>query len=644
MRSLAVRLLYSYLFVILVTSAVFGVLGVQFIGKRVLAEAQDRVHTDLNAARELYLSGLARIHDAVRFTAERSQVTEAVERRDFSHAANELTSVLTREKLDFLTVLDRNGVVVFRSSNPGVVGDSRATDAVVRAVFDRMEPVAATAVMAADDLRQESPDLAERAHFELVDAPKARPREETEETSGMVWHAAAPIRGRGGELAGVLYGGVLLNRHSDLVDKIKQTVFENVRYDGKDIGTATLFLDDVQISTNVTDGEGTRALGTRVSAEVYDQVVREGLPRTGRAYVVHDWYMAAYEPIKNINDEIIGILYVGVLEQKYRDIESRTILILLGSTLAAAFIATGASYFVSTRISGPIRGIVSASRELAKGNLDTRVDGHPVRELGNLADAFNSMAATLKTRDVEQKEFARKKIMESERLAIIGQLAADVAHELNNPLHGIVAYSHLLLESLNGEDASTTSIKKIVAQCDRCTKIIRGLLDFSRQRKPQKQPSDINALIEDSLSLVDTQALFHNIEVVTRLHKALPRIVMDPSQMQQVCMNMIINAAEAMGGSGKLTVRTRFALSGELAVAIDFTDTGQGISGENLDRIFDPFFTTKEVGHGTGLGLAISYGIIKEHNGSVSVESELGRGTTFTVRLPVTVAEAVPTS
>jgi two-component system NtrC family sensor kinase len=643
-KTLAVRLLYSYLFVILVTTAVFGLLGIRFIEKRVLAEAQERVHNDLNGARELYLSGLARVHDAVRFTAACSDVRDALLSRDFGRAADRLAGMQAREKLDFLTVTDSDGVVVFRAGNTGVVGDSRADDEIVRAVFDRMEPVAATSVLAADVLRRESPALAERARLEFVDAPKARPREETEETAGMVWQAAAPIRGQGGQLAGVLYGGVLLNRQVDLVDKITRTVFENVRYDGKDIGTATLFLDDVRISTNVKNGGGTRALGTRVSEEVYDRVVKEGLPWIGRAYVVHDWYIAAYEPIRDINDTIIGILYVGVLEQKYRDIESRTILLLLGSTVAAAFLATGASYFVSTRISGPIRQIVSASREVAGGNLDTRVAGHPVRELGNLADAFNSMAATLKTRDVEQKEFARKKIMESERLAIIGQLAADVAHELNNPLQGIVAYSHLILEGSNGEDATTTSIHKIVAQADRCTKIIRGLLDFSRQRKPQKQPTDINAVLEECLSLVETQALFHNIDVVKRLHKALPPIVMDPSQMQQVFINMIINAAEAMGGSGKLTVRTRFAHSGDLAVAIDFTDTGQGISSENLDRIFDPFFTTKEVGHGTGLGLAISYGIIKEHKGSVSVQSELGTGTTFTVRLPVTVAEAVSSS
>ncbi|MHC4548857.1 MAG: sensor histidine kinase [Planctomycetota bacterium] len=641
MKTLAVRLLCSFLFVIVITSAVFGVLGIRFIDNRVLAEAQDKVQTDLNAAREFYLFGLGQIHDAVRFTAERFSIRDALLGGDLGLAADVLTRTQTREQLDFLTVTDREGVVLFRSSNPGVVGDSRADDELVRAVLDRNEPVAATSIVAADDLRNESPALAERARIKVSEDPQARPRDEAAGTAGMVWMAAAPIHGRGRDLAGVLYGGILLNRDSDLVDRIKRTVFKDVQYRGKDIGTATLFQDGVRISTNVTNGDGTRALGTRVSEEVYDRVVGEGLPWIGRGHVVDDWYIAAYEPIRNLDENVIGILHVGVLEQKYRDIKSRAILLLLGSTLAAAALATGVSYFISTRISGPIGQLVSASRELAKGNLDARVGSHPVRELGELADAFNFMASTLKKRDVEQKEFARKKIMESERLAIIGQLAADVAHELNNPLQGIVAYSHLLLEGANGRDASTTSINKIVAQADRCTKIIRGLLDFSRQRKPQKQPCDINGVLEDCLSLVETQALFHNIGVDKRLHKALPRIVMDPSQVQQVFMNMIINAAEAMSGNGRLLVRTRFARSSGLAVAVDFTDTGQGISVENMDRIFDPFFTTKEVGHGTGLGLAISYGIIKEHKGSVSVESAVGEGTTFTVRLPVTVAEAV---
>jgi two-component system NtrC family sensor kinase len=134
---------------------------------------------------------------------------------------------------------------------------------------------------------------------------------------------------------------------------------------------------------------------------------------------------------------------------------------------------------------------------------------------------------------------------------------------------------------------------------------------------------------------MESQALFHNIQIVKRLTKDLPQVLMDPSQIQQIMMNLIINAAEAMNGLGQLTLATRF-VPADSAVELEFADTGHGISDEDLERIFDPFFTTKEVGHGTGLGLAISYGIIKEHKGTISVESEVGKGTTFTVRLPVT--------
>jgi two-component system NtrC family sensor kinase len=637
-RTVALRLLLSFLLVIVATSAVLTAVGIKVIENRVLSEAQSKVQTDLNAARELYLSSLGNVYDVVRFTAERGRIRDSLRGGDLGRAAEVLVETRAREKLDFFTVTDARGVVLFRSSNPGVAGDSQKGDEFVRAVIEGSGPVSGTSIVAAGELRKESPALAERAYSAFVDSPEARVRESTEQTAGMVWKAAAPIHGDRSDLLGVLYGGVLLNRHFEFVDKIKQTVFQDVHYKGEDIGTATLFQDDVRISTNVLNEDGTRAIGTRVSEEVYDQVVGDGRPWIGRAFVVNNWYITAYEPVRSIGGRIIGILYVGVLEQKYADIKRRTSLLFLGSTGAVAFLATGLSYFVSTRISGPIRQLVSASREVAKGNLDARVAGHSVREFGELADAFNSMAATLKKRDFEQKEFARKKIMESERLAIIGQLAADVAHELNNPLQGIVAYSHLLLEEIEAEGSTNASLQKIVGQADRCTKIIRGLLDFSRQRKLEKQACDVNAVLEECLSLVETQALFLNIQIVKRLHKALPQIVMDPSQVQQVFLNMIINAAEAMSGSGTLTVATRFAKSGDLAVAVDFADTGQGISEENLDRIFDPFFTTKEVGHGTGLGLAISYGIIKEHGGTVSVESKVGEGTTFTVRIPMNVA------
>jgi len=224
--------------------------------------------------------------------------------------------------------------------------------------------------------------------------------------------------------------------------------------------------------------------------------------------------------------------------------------------------------------------------------------------------------------------------MESERLAVVGQLAADVAHELNNPLQGIVTYSQLMLERMPPDDSQRPSVEKIANQATRCAIIIRGLLDFSRPKRPQKRPADVATTIEECLSLVEDRAIFHNIEVVRDYEPNMPATVIDPAQMQQVYMNLIINAAEAMGGVGRLIVATRHDV-GRGIVQASFSDTGHGISDENMGRIFDPFFTTKEAGHGTGLGLAISFGIVKEHGGTIIVESEEGRGTTFTIELPV---------
>jgi two-component system NtrC family sensor kinase len=268
------------------------------------------------------------------------------------------------------------------------------------------------------------------------------------------------------------------------------------------------------------------------------------------------------------------------------------------------------------------------------GDLETRGPVTSNDEIGELASSFNTMAASLRARDEQLKEFARRKIMESERLALVGQLAADVAHELNNPLQGIVTYSQLLLEKMTPDDSRRSSVEKIATQATRCATIIRGLLDFSRPTKPHKKLTDLRTTIDECLSLVEDQVLFQNIEVVRDYQEDLPATVMDPAQMQQVFMNLIINAAEAMGDAGRLTVATRLDVERRVIQA-SFRDTACGISEENMGRIFDPFFTTKEAGHGTGLGLAISFGIVKEHGGTITVESEEGAGTTFTIELPV---------
>jgi len=386
------------------------------------------------------------------------------------------------------------------------------------------------------------------------------------------------------------------------------------------------------------DQYGTRAIGTRVAEEVYNQVVLKGEPWIGRAYVVNDWYITAYEPITSIYGDIIGILYVGILEQKYVDIENRAVLVFLGITLAGVTASVLLSLFISSRISNPLKKMVVASKQLANGDLDVRVSIKSQDEFGELANSFNSMASALKERDEQLKEFTKSKIMESERLAIIGQLAANVAHEINNPLQGIVTYSHLLLETMPNEEWSRGNLEKIVTQANRCRDIIRGLLDFARQRKIEKRLYSVNAVLNECVSLLENQALFQNIQISRKLDAKLPEIVFDPSQVERVFMNIIINAAEAMEGYGKLVLVTRLNKA-ENMLEIEISDTGPGISTQNMEKVFSPFFTTKDIGHGVGLGLAISYGIVKEHNGSIAVNSKVGKGTTFIVKLPLITEE-----
>ncbi|MDI6772457.1 MAG: cache domain-containing protein [bacterium] len=636
----ATKLIVSYLLIIGVTIVVFAVVGTHLIGRIIMSEAQASVRNNLNAGREILHGKLRHVNDVVRLTAGRFFLRDAMASGRADQIAKELGRIREGERLDVLTVTDRSGNVLLRTSNPQLTGDNVSHDELVAAVLHGRKPVAGVSLVPSADLRRESPALAEQAYFKIIETPRAAPREAAEETAGMMLKAAAPILDSHGNLLGMLYGGILLNRNFEIVDKIKQTVFQDVEYKGQDIGTSTIFLNDVRISTNVRSADGTRAVGTRIAEDVYDQVVVSGNPWIGRAYVVNNWYITAYEPIKSINHKIIGILYVGVLERKYVDLRKQAVSALLALTLAGAFLSMGVSYFISRKVSASVRQLVVASREVARGNLDATVEIRTNDELQDLADSFNTMASSLKQRDALLKDYTRKKIMESERLAITGQLAAGVAHELNNPLQGIVAYTHLLLEKAPPEGQLRETLGKVVDQAGRCRDIVRGLLDYARPVKPHKRPSDVNSILQQCISLVENQAQFHNIQVVRELQEGLPLAVVDPSQIQQVVMNMIINAAEAMGGVGRLTLSTRADPDGR-HLEVTITDTGNGIRPEDLERIFDPFFTTKDQGHGTGLGLSISFGIVKEHGGTILVESEVGKGTSFMVRLPVkTVGEA----
>jgi len=348
---------------------------------------------------------------------------------------------------------------------------------------------------------------------------------------------------------------------------------------------------------------------------------------------------------------VLGVLDTTIsledFEREKRQIYNRMILSGVISVIIMSFLL---SLLLTRFVNRPIEKLLTATKRAALGDLNQKVGVESNDELGELANSFNHMISELKrsrdaieewTQTLEQKVQERTKelqqvqdqLIRAGKMAALGELAAGVAHEINNPLTGVLTFSSLMLKKVDESHPWKKDLENIVQQTTRCRNIVRGLLDFARQRKPDKKQWDINSLIERTLTLVENQAPFQNIKIVKEFKKDMPMLMVDPDQIQQVFMNIIINAADAMSKSGgTLTIKTD--VKDEVA-EISFTDTGCGMSKEQLSKLFTPFFTTKETGKGTGLGLAISYGIIQSHNGDIEVESELGKGSTFRIKLPI---------
>lgn len=589
------------------------------------------------------------IQAVVRLTAARESLCDLLRLRQIDTLIKYLSRVRTENGLDLLTLLDAQGRVVLRTGAPENAGDDLSGDGIVRRALDG-RLAAAVQIIPAEELLKEGPRLAAQASMEIIATPRAEPRAAARETSGMLMAAAAPIHDVDGSLLGLLKGAVLLNRNYEIVDRIKGIVFKDEQYKGRESGTATIFQNDLRISTNVQNERGDRAIGTLLSAEVKSSVLGKGQAWIARAFVVNDWYITAYEPIRDIDGRIVGVLYVGTLERPYIDAANRVMTsfaLIAGTSVAGLLVIL---WLLTTRMVHPLRRMTLAIQEIAKGNLSHFIEVDSRDELGALADSFNQMTRHLreanekliegaKTLEWKVEERTRElreiqsHLIQSEKLASIGKLAAGIAHEINNPLGGILIYSHLLLEDVPEGHPHHDNLQKIVKETTRCKGIVKGLLDFARPKEPEWAPTDIHDLLDACLMLTGRQALFQNIRVEKDYQSSLPRITADRGQLQQVFMNMIFNAAEAMEGKGTLTLRT--SGSGGAEVTVEIADTGHGIRDEDQERLFEPFFTTKEVGQGTGLGLAISYGIIQKHNGTIEVRSEPGRGATFIIRLPM---------
>jgi len=646
--SLRTKIVLNFLVVIIVIGLLSLSFGSKLIKNTIISQAQLKVQHDLASARLVFEEKLNDIQDIVSSTAAREGIQEDIKNNRNSSLLSKLNRVREKHRLDILTLTDCNGIVIVRTRNPKVLSDDQSQDEIINWALNQ-KVIASPEIVSREELIKEDPQLAEQANIKFIDTPQAEFRPGNRESSGMMLKAASPIIDENKINLGILYGGILLNRNHEIVDQIKDLVFKGELYRGRDIGTATIFQHDLRISTNVRTESQERAIGTRVSKEVNAAVLQEGKTWIDRAFVVNDWYITAYEPIKNINNQIIGMLYVGMLESPYIDKTNQVLFTFTILAFSGAIMLLIILYYSTTKIINPLREMVNATQKIASGDLSQKVMVKSKDEIGILADSFNQMTENLKAanqklvewgKSLENKVYKRTgelarmqaQLTQSEKLASLGKLSASIAHEINNPLGAILVYSHLVLEDLKKKDPQYKNVNKIIKETTRCKDIIKSLLEFARPSELEMHRVDVNQIVEKSISLLKQHQLIQKIRFKKNLDSSLPTIMADSTKLQQVFINIIQNAVEAMDGNGTLTISTSLAERGKYT-CIKFSDTGPGIKGEDLPRIFEPFFSTKDVGKGTGLGLSISYSIIQKHQGKIEVESKFGKGAKFFVKL-----------
>ncbi|QDF36161.1 cache domain-containing protein [Bradyrhizobium symbiodeficiens] len=560
--------------------------------------------------------------------------------------------------LDFLYLTNDRGDVL--ASSPPLQRQPRHDWPIVMSALSGKVAATGVDIFGNDELAAISPALAERARLDLVPTPNAVPTDRSTETRGMVVHAASRAMLPDGGAA-ALVGGTLLNQNLEFIDTINDLVYRAASLPEGSQGTATLFLDDVRISTNVRLFEGRRALGTRVSAAVRSAVLGEGRTWLDSAFVVNDWYISAYEPLVDSYGKRVGMLYVGFLEKPFSEAKYQTLAIIIAAFIAITAATVPIFLRWATSIFMPLERVTATIGEVERGNLSARTKmpvlgdeiGRVAVHLDNLLDQIQERDRQLRewneelnvrvlerTRDLEHAnlklEATTKQLIMSEKLAAIGEITAGVAHEINNPI-AVMQGNLDVVRSVFGADADKAKVefRLLDEQIHRISQIVTKLLQFAR---PEEYAGYVErhapaSVISDCLPLV--QHLLNKTEIaVVRDDRASRLVLMNRNELQQVLVNLIVNAIHAMPDGGTLTLRSFDAdRDGHQGVAIEVTDTGIGMSTEVIEKIFDPFYTTKRR-QGTGLGLSISQTLIKRQGGQITAESSVGSGSTFTMWLP----------
>ncbi len=576
----------------------------------------------------------------------------------------QLTQAQQRLGFDFLNLYGPKGQLLTASWDADSGAD---TDTAVALPADQPQDGASAQIQRLNqtELSALAPHLVDRLHIPLIPTAGAVPSEHTHEEQALVMLSTVPVRSATGEVVAWLRAGVLLNQNLPLIDHINKIVYPQGSLPLGSVGTATLFLDDVRITTNVRLFQDKRAIGTRVSKAVHDAVLERGETWLDRAFVVNDWYVSGYEPLVDGAGQRVGMLYVGYLETPYRMTKYGILLLIVGIFGVAMVLAAWFSVHRARSIFQPVERMNRTMQRVEEGEFNARV-GEAVAhdELGALANHLDQLLDLIddntqvlqrwgfeldaivaeRTQELslsnQSLQQAQAQLVKSERLATIGQLTASVAHEINNPIAVMQGNLDLMREIL-GEHVEPvqTELKLMDQQVDRMRLIVTQLLQYARPNDyaGYVEAVDVNAALSSSLVLVEHLLGRTKIRVERQLAATLHASI-NRQELQQVFINLMTNAIQAMPDGGTLTLRTRDQsdAQGHPGVLSEVCDTGGGLSDAIRERLFSPFFTTKN--DGTGLGLWISLGLVERYGGAIRATNigdsgEVSSGAAFGVWL-----------
>jgi signal transduction histidine kinase len=625
-----------------------------------------KVRSDLAVARGYFEQVLSEVGSGTQAVAASQALYQSLHTRDLPAVQSLLMRERQRLGFDFFNLYALDGRLITAgwlptaspsaelrapASGPAAIHARISTD---QAALARLEPA---------DLLALAPNLAPRLHIPLIATRSAVPTTRSVEDRALVMLATTPVRGADGSIVALLRGGVLLNQNLPFIDHINRIVYPEGSLPFGSHGTATLFMDDVRITTNVRLFRDERAIGTRVSQAVREAVLSRGETWLDRAFVVNDWYVSAYEPLVDAGGERVGMLYVGYLEQPFRYVKYGMLALIVGIFVLVMILAALFSLRWARSIFRPLEQMNQTMQRVEDGDTGARVGAVSARdEIGALAGHLDELLDVIddktralqrwaeeldakvieRTRELAQSnaslQQAQAQLVKSEKLAAIGQLTASVAHEINNPIAVIQGNLDLMRETLGPQAAPVQAeLRLLDQQVERMRLIVTQLLQYARPTEyaGYVEAVDANQVLENSLVLVAHLLARTHIEVLRDL-QATARIGINRQELQQVVINLMINAIQVMPEGGTLRLRTRDREDGRAGVLLDISDTGPGLSERVKERLFRPFFTTKN--DGNGLGLWISVGLVERYGGSIEGlnRRELGEdspGATFRVWL-----------